>query len=62
MLKKPVHVNPSPGVLLRRGSRGVLVRRVQERLRVLGWEIVVDGDSGPHTEGTVRGAQHRWEV
>jgi len=62
VLKKPVHADPFPGVPLRRGARGVLVRRVQERLRALGWEIVVDGDYGPHTEGTVRGAQQRWEV
>lgn len=62
VLKKPVHADPYPGVLLRRGSRGVLVRRVQERLRTLGWEIVVDGDYGPHTENRVRGAQQRCEV
>ncbi|HZF49736.1 MAG TPA: peptidoglycan-binding domain-containing protein [Polyangiaceae bacterium] len=51
-----------PGVALKRGARGVLVRRVQERLRVLHWEIVVDGDFGAETDLKVRGFQRRHEL
>jgi hypothetical protein len=62
VLKKPVHAEPHPGVVLRLGAHGVLVRRVQERLRALGWEIVVDGHYGRETELRVRSAQQRLEV
>jgi peptidoglycan hydrolase-like protein with peptidoglycan-binding domain len=57
--RKVTHVEPYPGIQLRRGARGLLVRRVQERLVVLRWDIRVDGDFGPATETSVRGVQRR---
>lgn len=48
-----------PGVVLRQGSRGELVRRVQQQLRARGWTIDVDGDFGPATRRTVRQFQAR---
>lgn len=39
--------------LMRRGSEGPGVRRLQTRLRALGWGIAVDGVFGPKTEGVV---------
>lgn len=57
--RKVTHVEPYPGIVLRRGARGLLVRRVQERLVALRWDIQVDGDFGPATEKGVRGVQRR---
>jgi hypothetical protein len=48
-----------PGVMLRRGSTGTLVRRVQERLRRREWVIGVDGVFGPETDRVVRAFQRR---
>jgi hypothetical protein len=48
-----------PNVVLKRGSRGELVRRVQERLRARGWTIDVDGVFGADTDGVVRRFQRR---
>jgi hypothetical protein len=48
-----------PNVMLRLGSRGTSVRRVQERLRARGWEIGVDGIFGPQTDRVVRAFQRR---
>jgi len=59
---KVTHVEPYPGIMLRRGARGLLVRRVQERLVVLRWDIRVDGDFGSATEASVRGVQRRHDL
>ncbi len=48
-----------PGVELRRGSNGELVREVQEKLHTLDWEVEVDGLYGPRTENSVRSFQRR---
>jgi hypothetical protein len=56
---KPAAGPAYPGIPLKRGARGLLVRRVQERLQVLHWEIVVDGDFGAETDSKVRGFQRR---
>jgi peptidoglycan hydrolase-like protein with peptidoglycan-binding domain len=58
-LARPPAAHPYPGVLLRKGSRGVLVRRVQARLRELHWEVRVDGIYGPGTETMVERLQRR---
>lgn len=47
------------GVSLHRGMHGVAVRRVQARLRALGWEIGVDGVFGQETHDVVRVFQRR---
>jgi peptidoglycan hydrolase-like protein with peptidoglycan-binding domain len=60
--RKVTHVEPYPGIELRRGARGLLVRRAQERLVVLRWDIRVDGDFGPATEASVRGVQRRHDL
>jgi len=48
-----------PGVLLRNGMRGELVKLVQERLKRLRWNIDVDGVFGDDTERIVRAFQKR---
>jgi peptidoglycan hydrolase-like protein with peptidoglycan-binding domain len=51
------------GVVLRRGSTGPMVEKLQERLRTAysayAGHLVVDGDYGPLTEAAVREFQHR---
>lgn len=54
-----VHGGAFPGVLLRRGSQGALVRRVQARLAELGWRLGVDGVFGSDTDRVVRDFQRR---
>lgn len=61
-IRMPVSGTVFPGVALRRGVRGVLVTRVQERLRALRWEVVVDGNFGAETELRVRAFQRRHEL
>jgi hypothetical protein len=56
---KPAGGDAYPGVLLKRGMRNDLVRRVQERLKKRTWEISVDGIFGPGTEKVVRAFQKR---
>jgi peptidoglycan hydrolase-like protein with peptidoglycan-binding domain len=48
-----VNAPPFPGVV-RRGSKGDAVRKVQQRLADRGWPIRVDGDFGPGTDTIVR--------
>jgi hypothetical protein len=57
----PLPPGPSPigGPLLRRGSVGPAVRRVQIDLRRLGFPLRLDGRFGPRTEGAVRTFQAR---
>lgn len=50
---------PYPNVMLRVGSRGVNVKRVQARLDALGWDLVADGIFGPRTERAVKHFQRR---
>ncbi|MCB9743719.1 MAG: peptidoglycan-binding protein [Alphaproteobacteria bacterium] len=45
------------GKLLRRGSKGQLVRTLQEMLKASGADITVDGDFGPGTERAVKAFQ-----
>ncbi len=51
-----------PGTILKRGSRGDLVRLVQERLRKLQWDIVPDGAFGDVTARVVRAFQKRHDL
>ena len=51
-----------PGIELRQGSKGTLVRRVQQRLHDLHWELRVDGTFGSETDRVVRRAQLRLDV
>jgi hypothetical protein len=44
---------PYPGTPIRHGSQNAHVRTVQQRLKDLGWAIVVDGAFGPKTHQTV---------
>jgi hypothetical protein len=46
-----------PPPILRRGSRGAEVRRIQEWLCLGGWSVRVDGAFGPATERAVRDFQ-----
>ena len=57
--RPPTAVAPDwpDGLLVRRGSHGVHVSRVQSRLRDRGWKISVDGTFGPATESTVKAFQ-----
>lgn len=53
---------PAPSVpafpgIVRRGSKGAAVRKVQQRLKDRGWSITVDGDFGPGTDSIVRAFQ-----
>jgi hypothetical protein len=48
-----------PNVPLKKGTKGVSVRRVQERLRALGWDVGVDGLFGSETDRVVRAFQRR---
>lgn len=50
---------PFPGTSIKKGSQGMLVRRVQERLRATGWEVVADGKFGDETDRVVRSFQRR---
>lgn len=50
---------PYPNVMLRNGTRGPSVKRVQARLDGMGWEIVADGIFGPITERVVKSFQRR---
>jgi hypothetical protein len=56
---RPHDSSAYPNVILRRGSRGPLVRRVQERLRAQGWGVDIDGVFGPDTDGFVKRFQRR---
>lgn len=48
-----------PGIVLRLGARGELVRRMQQRLRARGWDVDVDGKFGPGTRRVIRRFQTR---
>lgn len=48
-----------PGVILRLGARGELVRRMQRQLRARGWNIDDDGQFGPDTRTIVKRFQAR---
>lgn len=48
-----------PNVPLKQGSRSTSVRRVQERLRALGWDVGVDGLFGAETDRVVKAFQRR---
>jgi hypothetical protein len=48
-----------PNVPLKMGSKGAPVRRVQERLRALRWDVGVDGLFGSETDRVVRAFQRR---
>lgn len=61
-LTKPVERDPFPGVELKRGARGVLVKRLQDRLRALQWDVPSVSEFGPKTEAAVRGVQRRHEL
>ncbi|HEY4116706.1 MAG TPA: peptidoglycan-binding domain-containing protein [Byssovorax sp.] len=60
--RAPANGEGYPGVELKRGSRGTLVTRVQQRLKDLSWDIGVDGDFGDQTDSVVRRAQARFGV
>lgn len=55
----PVTSAPTPPPVLRRGSRGVDVEKLQRALVVAGYTVLVDGDFGPATESVVRVFQSR---
>lgn len=50
----PVNNYPAFPAYLRKGSKGVYVRQIQQRLRDRGWNITVDGDFGPATDRIIR--------
>lgn len=52
-IPQPGPVPPYPG-LVRKGSRGAVVRAYQQRLRDRGWAIEVDGVFGPKTESIIK--------
>nr|WP_230199136.1 N-acetylmuramoyl-L-alanine amidase [Risungbinella massiliensis] len=52
---KPTIINPYPGHLIRKGSRGEVVKKIQSQLGGL----VVDGIFGKKIEATVRGFQRK---
>jgi hypothetical protein len=58
----PAENGPFPGIAVKRGDRSEVVRRVQARLRRLGWEVGVDGIFGPVTEKWVRAFQRRKDL
>lgn len=45
--------------LLKRGSKGVAVRRLQEALKAAGFSLEIDGDFGARTEAAVRDFQRK---
>lgn len=53
----PTGAPPYAGRVLRRGSSGAEVRKMQQRLKDRGWRIDVDGVFGPATEAVVRAFQ-----
>ena len=61
-LRRPVNADGFPGTPQKRGSSGVLVRRIQQRLKDLRWDLQIDGTFGPETEGIVRKFQKRNEL
>lgn len=54
----PTPNHPWPGIYLKLGASGDVVRTVQARLRDRGWTIGVDGSFGPQTDRVVRAFQH----
>ncbi|UQA56213.1 peptidoglycan-binding domain-containing protein [Polyangium aurulentum] len=48
-----------PNTPLKKGMKGAAVRKVQARLRALGWDIGVDGIFGSETDRVVRAFQRR---
>ncbi len=48
-----------PGVAFRQGNRGETVKVIQQRLRVLGYTVGVDGDFGPGTANAVAAFQKK---
>jgi hypothetical protein len=57
---KPAKPKPPaayPGHVLKRGSKGTNVKKLQQRLKQRGWKITVDSTFGPRTELAVRGFQ-----
>jgi hypothetical protein len=52
-LKKPAVAEHPAVPVLRRGSRGMAVRRLQRALADLGYTLAVDGDFGPETQAVV---------
>ena len=57
---RPVTQTARAGGMLRRGDRGAAVRRQQERLRAVGYDLAVDGDFGPATAAVVRAFQRHF--
>lgn len=51
------HPLEAPGSILRRGSRGEAVERVQRELRARGFDVEIDGRFGPQTEAAVEAFQ-----
>ena len=47
-------LRPKFGIVLRRGSTGKDVRKIQRRLLEKGYRLSVDGDFGPQTEVTLK--------
>ncbi len=47
-------LRPKFGIVLRRGSTGKDVRKIQRRLLEKGYRVSVDGDFGPQTEATLK--------
>ncbi len=50
----PTPNHPWPGIYIKLGSSGDVVRTVQARLAARGWTIGVDGSFGPQTDRVVR--------
>ena len=53
----PISNHPAYPMLLRKGSKGVFVVQLQQKLKDRGWKITVDGDFGPATDKVVRAYQ-----
>ena len=50
----PTPNHPWPGVYVKQGSTGDIVRTIQARLSARGWTIGVDGQFGPQTDRVIR--------
>ena len=53
----PINNYPAYPMLLRKGSKGVFVVQLQQKLKDRGWKITVDGQFGPATEKVIRAYQ-----
>ena len=48
--------------LLKKGAKGLPVRRLQSRMRAVGYDVEVDGRFGPKTEAAVKQLQKAYDL